>query len=417
MPHVTLIDVARRAGVSKSTVSNVVRGAPPVAPRDTRPASRRRSARSATGRTGSPGRCGSAPRRSLGARRPRPRQPVLRASSRTASSAARTRGRLRRPDRQHRAATRRSSARRSRALMSRRVDGVALRRPRAGLEPAPAAARRGLPVVCAFSAGDDDRLGRRSTPTTRPAMGAIVDHLAELGHRRAGLRAPGPRRGRRRGAPPGASTARRAARGMEVVGLDERPTAIVAHNDTVAIEQMDRLDRAGLRVPEDVSVTGFDDMPLAAHALHPPDDGATGRRAGRRRRPPSCCSRRSGSAGTSSTRSARARRGSSCAVDRGDGAAAEEAPWVRSSSAGVEKRFDAVRVLRRRSTWTCRDGEFARPARAVRLRQDDRAADPGRARAADGGHGADRRPRRDPHASRATATSRWSSRATRSTRT
>ena len=29
---VTLIDVARRAGVSKSTVSNVVRGAAPVAP-------------------------------------------------------------------------------------------------------------------------------------------------------------------------------------------------------------------------------------------------------------------------------------------------------------------------------------------------------------------------------------------------
>jgi DNA-binding LacI/PurR family transcriptional regulator len=32
-----------------------------------------------------------------------------------------------------------------------------------------------------------------------------------------------------------------------------------------AIAAIDRLERAGRRVPEDVSVTGYDDVPLAAH--------------------------------------------------------------------------------------------------------------------------------------------------------
>ena len=49
-------------------------------------------------------------------------------------------------------------------------------------------------------------------------------------------------------------------------GGDE-PTAVVAHNDVVALRELDRLHRNGLRVPQDVSVTGYDDTALAAHAL------------------------------------------------------------------------------------------------------------------------------------------------------
>jgi DNA-binding LacI/PurR family transcriptional regulator len=36
-------------------------------------------------------------------------------------------------------------------------------------------------------------------------------------------------------------------------------------NDGVAIDLMDSLERRGRRVPEDMSVTGFDDVPLASH--------------------------------------------------------------------------------------------------------------------------------------------------------
>ncbi|GAB3117370.1 LacI family DNA-binding transcriptional regulator [Streptomyces calidiresistens] len=43
-------------------------------------------------------------------------------------------------------------------------------------------------------------------------------------------------------------------------------TAIAAANDTVALGACAALREAGLRVPEDVSVTGFDDLPFAAEA-------------------------------------------------------------------------------------------------------------------------------------------------------
>lgn len=42
-----------------------------------------------------------------------------------------------------------------------------------------------------------------------------------------------------------------------------RPTAIVAANDLLAIGAIQAAQTTGLRVPEDVAVTGFDDMPLA----------------------------------------------------------------------------------------------------------------------------------------------------------
>jgi LacI family transcriptional regulator len=46
------------------------------------------------------------------------------------------------------------------------------------------------------------------------------------------------------------------------------PEAIVCANDQMAIGALQALLRAGLRVPEDLAVTGFDDLPVVRH-LHP----------------------------------------------------------------------------------------------------------------------------------------------------
>jgi LacI family transcriptional regulator len=55
---------------------------------------------------------------------------------------------------------------------------------------------------------------------------------------------------------------RRAAR--EIVAMSERPTALLAANDLMAIGALRELHRSGLHVPRDISVVGFDDISFAA---------------------------------------------------------------------------------------------------------------------------------------------------------
>lgn len=45
---------------------------------------------------------------------------------------------------------------------------------------------------------------------------------------------------------------------------DERPTALLCANDLMAIGALEYCKSAGLRVPEDVSIVGFDDLPVSA---------------------------------------------------------------------------------------------------------------------------------------------------------
>ena len=47
----------------------------------------------------------------------------------------------------------------------------------------------------------------------------------------------------------------------ELLRGDDRPTAIFASNDTMALGVFEAARRCGLRIPEDLSVVGFDDLP------------------------------------------------------------------------------------------------------------------------------------------------------------
>jgi len=53
--------------------------------------------------------------------------------------------------------------------------------------------------------------------------------------------------------------------GNQIVALTERPTAVFAANDMMAIGCMSALTDAGLSVPRDISLAGFDDIPISRY--------------------------------------------------------------------------------------------------------------------------------------------------------
>ena len=49
----------------------------------------------------------------------------------------------------------------------------------------------------------------------------------------------------------------------------DRPTGVIAYNDVVALGALHAIRVHGLRVPEDISVVGFDNIAMAAHSNPP----------------------------------------------------------------------------------------------------------------------------------------------------
>ncbi len=119
----------------------------------------------------------------------------------------------------------------------------------------------------------------------RRAARAVIDHLAELGHRRIGIvrgdpshasaaaRLDGYRAGLEAHGLPidpmleaqGAYTfASGYEAGRELLGLADRPTAIFASNDDMAAGVLNAAYEAGVNVPGDLSVVGFDDSNIAS---------------------------------------------------------------------------------------------------------------------------------------------------------
>lgn len=55
----------------------------------------------------------------------------------------------------------------------------------------------------------------------------------------------------------------------EVLAAGLKPDAVLCANDLLAVGALAALSEEGLRVPEDVAVTGWDDIPMAAWAQPP----------------------------------------------------------------------------------------------------------------------------------------------------
>lgn len=51
----------------------------------------------------------------------------------------------------------------------------------------------------------------------------------------------------------------------EILKMEERPTAIYANNDMLAIGVINALEKRRFRVPEDFALVGFDNIKLASH--------------------------------------------------------------------------------------------------------------------------------------------------------
>lgn len=60
-----------------------------------------------------------------------------------------------------------------------------------------------------------------------------------------------------------------ASAAVRLLEMEERPSAIFAANDAMAVGALSTARQAGLGVPENVGVVGFDDIPIA-HYLNPP---------------------------------------------------------------------------------------------------------------------------------------------------
>jgi len=57
--------------------------------------------------------------------------------------------------------------------------------------------------------------------------------------------------------------------GSQVVALRDRPSAVFASNDMMAIGCLSALNEAGLQVPRDIALAGFDDVPVSRY-VNPP---------------------------------------------------------------------------------------------------------------------------------------------------
>ena len=175
-----------------------------------------------------------------------------------------------------------------RALQQHQVDGVIYARMYHHLVSIPEELR-GAPTIL-LDAISEDRSYSSVAPDEYGAGESAAEVLIEAGHRRIGMindqddipAAHGRRAGflaalERHGlsspphhyltVPPSTAGGRKGA--LEMLSLPDRPTALFCFNDQMAMGAYQAASAVGLRIPEDLSLVGMDNLELISDALLP----------------------------------------------------------------------------------------------------------------------------------------------------
>jgi LacI family transcriptional regulator len=176
-----------------------------------------------------------------------------------------------------------------RRLLERKVDGVAMMTSEMDVGVIKELSRKNVPLVFM----DVGQVGPRMSHVSIDYAHGIhqaVDHLVALGHRQIAfisgpldLHSARTRRQafiegmRQHGLKPEPRFIREGTHtadgGQKVTAallrLSRIPTALIASNDWTAIGALHAINAAGLRVPDDLSLVGFDDIPLVSY-MNPP---------------------------------------------------------------------------------------------------------------------------------------------------
>jgi LacI family transcriptional regulator len=169
-------------------------------------------------------------------------------------------------------------------LLDRSIDGAVLTTSDLDGGLARHLARRGLPIVFLTRYGDDVSADAAVVDNSLGASLSAAEAI-RLGHTRIGAIFGPPNTSTGRDRERGVQAALRAAgfslssdltqhgpftfesgfRSMnKLLSVSPRPTVVICANDTVAIGAFDAARSQGVAVPDDVSLIGFDDLPMAA---------------------------------------------------------------------------------------------------------------------------------------------------------
>src|SRR5208282_492633 len=142
-----------------------------------------------------------------------------------------------------------------RRMIEREVDGVAIMTSEIDRHLLDELSLRRLPIVF-LDVGKIKPLISNIKVDYARGIGEAVQHIVALGHQRIGVE------GNHK--IDGGEVAM-----VQLLSLPKPPTAVLTSNDLTAIGALGAIVRAGLRVPDDISVVGFDDIELSQFTQPP----------------------------------------------------------------------------------------------------------------------------------------------------